>query len=82
MYVARMCLFDRAANRFIGNILGLRPQAVINKDATWQFNPKVCASGSSARGLWFTALFVYWLATRSGMSWLDGCVEGLLLKYQ
>jgi hypothetical protein len=41
LFVARVGLFDRARNRFLGNILGVRPEAVTNKDGTWAFKPHV-----------------------------------------
>ncbi len=43
LHVARLALFDRARNRFLGNVLGLRPDAVTNRDSAWQFRPQ--ASG-------------------------------------
>lgn len=43
MYVARMAIFDRANNRFLGNILGVRPENVGDKDRSWTFNPRVRA---------------------------------------
>ena len=42
MYVARMCLFDRAHHRFLGNVMGFKPQAVLGNDAEWIFDQKVC----------------------------------------
>ena len=41
MYVARMCLFDRAHHRFLGNVMGFKPQAVLGNDAEWIFDQKV-----------------------------------------
>ncbi|GIM08711.1 hypothetical protein Vretimale_12708 [Volvox reticuliferus] len=39
MFIARLGLFDRRANRFLGNVLGLRPEAVSNYDKRWEFDP-------------------------------------------
>ena len=41
MYVARACLFDRAHNRFIGNVMGFKPQSVLGNDSEWVFDQKV-----------------------------------------
>ncbi|KXZ43546.1 hypothetical protein GPECTOR_87g408 [Gonium pectorale] len=40
LYIARMALFDRRANRFLGNVLGMRPEAVSHYDKRWEFNPE------------------------------------------
>lgn len=39
LYIARIALFDRRANRFLGNVLGVRPESVGNYDKRWVFNP-------------------------------------------
>ncbi|GIL65402.1 hypothetical protein Vafri_19136 [Volvox africanus] len=39
LFIARLALFDRRANRFLGNILGLRPEAVSDYDKRWEFDP-------------------------------------------
>ncbi|KAG2426707.1 hypothetical protein HYH02_014747 [Chlamydomonas schloesseri] len=39
LYIARLALFDRRANRFLGNVLGVRPETVGNYDKRWVFNP-------------------------------------------
>jgi hypothetical protein len=41
MYVARMCLFDRAHHRFLGNIMGFKPQSVLTNESEWIFDAKV-----------------------------------------
>ncbi|GFR45431.1 hypothetical protein Agub_g6810, partial [Astrephomene gubernaculifera] len=38
LYIARVALFDRRANRFLGNVLGLRPSGVSQYDKRWNFN--------------------------------------------
>ncbi|EFJ44587.1 hypothetical protein VOLCADRAFT_95212 [Volvox carteri f. nagariensis] len=40
LFIARLALFDRRANRFLGNVLGLRPEAVSQYDKRWEFNPE------------------------------------------
>ncbi|KAL6749692.1 hypothetical protein V8C86DRAFT_2838028 [Haematococcus lacustris] len=40
LHVARIGLFDRSRNRFLGNVLGVRPEGVTKKGKTWTFNPK------------------------------------------
>jgi hypothetical protein len=40
LFIARVALFDRRANRFLGNVLGLRPDAVSHADKRWSFNPE------------------------------------------
>ncbi len=37
--MARLALFDRRANRFLGNVFGVRPDAVSNYDKRWEFDP-------------------------------------------
>eukprot|EP00798_Chlamydomonas_sp_ICE-L_P001351 gene1351-32713_t len=41
LFVSRLALFDRQHNKFIGNVLGLRPHSVVSDDSAWLFDPKV-----------------------------------------
>ena len=52
MYVARMCLFDRANHHFLGNVMGFKPQSVLTNESEWIFDPKV----SSALSLYCSQL--------------------------
>ncbi len=40
LFIARMALFDRRANRFLGNVLGVRPRGIGHADKLWEFNPE------------------------------------------
>ena len=51
MYVARACLFDRAHNRFIGNVMGFKPQSVLGNDSEWVFDQKVGQSAGERLGV-------------------------------
>lgn len=41
LYVSRIAIFDKQHNRFLGNVVGVRPLNVHRHDKTWTFNPKV-----------------------------------------
>lgn len=43
LYLARMALFDKQHNRFLGNIMGARPVSVKENESTWLFSSQVFA---------------------------------------
>jgi hypothetical protein len=48
LHVARMAIFDRQHNRFLGNVAAVRPRSVVKEDTVWQFDQKV-AGGPLSR---------------------------------
>lgn len=38
LYTARMAIFDKRSNRFVGNVLGVRPTAVVSNERKWSFD--------------------------------------------
>lgn len=38
LYTSRMCVFDKRANRFVGNVLGVRPNNVTTNERKWAFD--------------------------------------------
>lgn len=38
LYTTRMAIFDKRANRFIGNVLGVRPNVVSTNERKWAFD--------------------------------------------